>query len=199
MNANEIETEQKPLGQYRPKLCFYHANPKGTGSAVTMCLHPAHDDTDGCIMLKIANQLTIGNRMGPNPTFPTFDWENAVGIKLDFSDLTQMLQVFRGECESINGDNGLYHVSPVGTTHIHLRHLAGPVVGYSFEVYRHGRKESGGEKHAGILFSPAEALGVCEAIAGSLYLVAFGIPMLVPHDTSAYQAAARDMRHAVAA
>lgn len=199
MNANEIETEQKPLGQYRPKLCFYHANPKGTGSAVTMCLHPAHDDTDGCIMLKIANQLTIGNRMGPNPTFPTFDWENAVGIKLDFSDLTQMLQVFRGECESINGDKGLYHTSPLGSTSIRLRHLVDPVAGYLFEVCRYGRKEGEGEKYARMLFGPAEALGVCEAIAGSLYLVAFGIPMLVPHDTSAYQAAARDMRHAVAA
>ena len=48
------------LGSIRPSLCFYHANPKGTGSAVKMNLHPAHDYTDGCIMLKIANQMTVG-------------------------------------------------------------------------------------------------------------------------------------------
>ena len=194
MNANE--TERKPLGQYRPKLCFYHANLKGTGSAVSMNLHPAHDDTDGCVMLTIANQLAVGNRMGPNTTCSTFDWGNAMTVKLDFGDLTQMLQVFRGECESVNGEKGLYHLSPVGATSIRLRHLVDPVAGYSFEVYRHSRTEGEDDKHAGILFSPAEALGVCEAIAGSLYLVAFGIPMLVPHDTSAYQAAAKELRNA---
>ena len=196
---NEQGQEARPLGKYRPSLSFYRANPKGTGSAVQMRLHPAHDDTDGCVMLKIANQMTIGNRMGPNPTFPRFDWENAMTVKLDFNDLTQMLQVFRGECESINEGKGLYHQAPCGTTSIRLRHLVDPVSGYLLEVYRRKGRESENENRAHMLFSPAEALGICEALAGSLYLVAFGIPMLVPHDTSAYQAAAKELRNANAA
>ena len=188
-----------PLGSIRPSLSFYHPNPKGTGSAVQMRLHPAHDYTDGCVMLKISNQMTVGNPMGPNPTFAKFDWENAMTVKLDFSDLTQMLQVLRGECESINAEKGLYHRSPLGQTNIRLRHVVEPTPGYLLEVYRSARNGQGTDGRAVILFKPAEALGICEALAGSLYLVAFGIPMLVPHDTSAYEAKTRELRNANAA
>ena len=201
MNTNTETTPAKPLpplGSIRPSLSFYHANPKGTGCAAQLRLHPAHDYTDGCIMLKIANQMTIGNPMGPNPTYPTFDWENAMTVKLDFSDLCQMLQVFRGECESINGEKGLFHRSPLGMTHIVMRHLVEPVSGYALDIYRSSKKNAGADSHAGILFKPAEALGVCEAITGALSVVAFGIPMLVPHDTAAYREQMREMRNAAA-
>ena len=195
---NETNTKSMtPPGQFRPKLSFYHATPKGTGCAATLELHPAHDDTDGSIMLCVANQMTIGNRMGPNPTFPHFDWENRICVKLDFNDLCAMLQVFRGECETINGDYGLYHRTAKAVTKIQLRHLVDPVSGYSLELYK--TPAGGGEEtRAHLLLSPAEALGLCEAIAGSMYLVGFGIPMLVPHDTSAYRREVREV-HDVAA
>lgn len=194
---NEADSKTTPVGQFRPKLAFYHATAKGTGCATTWALHPAHDDTDGSIWLRLANQMTVGNRMGPNPTFPRFDWDNAINVKLDFSDLCAFLQVFRGECEAINGEHGLIHRSPAGLTRIHLRHMLEPVNGYSLEVYR---TPSGGgeESRAHFLLSPTEATGLCESIAGSMYLVSFGIPMLVPHDTSAYRAQAREARDAAA-
>jgi len=193
------DSRQQEIGRFRPNLTFYHANPKGTGSAVQMNLHPAHDDTDGCIMLKMANQMTVGDRRGPNPTFSRFDWENAMCVKLDFSDLTQILQVLRGECESINDGKGLYHVSPRGSAIIRLSHLVEPVAGYMLDISR--RPTGGGEveNRGRMLLSPSEALGLCETIAGSLYLVSFGIPMLVPHDTSVYRTETREIRNATAA
>ena len=197
MNNETNNKTMTPPGTYRPKLAFFHATPKGTGCAATMELHPAHDDTDGCIMLTVANQMTIGNRMGPNPTFPHFDWENRICVKLDFNDLCAMLQVLRGECESINGDHGLYHRNAKAATKILLRHLVDPVSGYSLELYR-TPAGGGGESHAHLLLNSAEALGLCESIAGSMYLVAFGIPMLVPHDTSEYRARAREVRDVAA-
>ena len=190
--------EERPLGQYRPSLAFYRASAKGTGSAVKMKLHPAHDDTDGSIMLTIANQKTVGSRMGPNPTFSTFDWENAMTVKLDFNDLTQILQVLRGETESINEGKGLYHRSPLGLTGIRFSHMVDPVSGYALDVSRRASKE-GEETRAHFLFNSAEALGICEAITGAMYIVAFGIPMLVAHDTAAYKSEAKAMRHAAAA
>ena len=197
MNEETNNKTQQPIGTYRPKLAFYHPNAKGTGCAATWALHPAHDDTDGSIWLRVANQMTIGNRMGPNPTFPRFDWENPVCVKLDFNDLCAFLQVFRGECESINGEHGLYHRSPAGATRIQLRHLIEPVCGYSLELYK--TPIGGGEEiRAHLLLSPAEALGLCEAIAGSMYVASFGIPMLVPHDTAAYRAQVKETRHAAA-
>ena len=197
MNNETNNKTMPPSGTYRPKLAFYHASPKGTGCAATLELHPAHDDVDGSIWLCVANQMTIGNRMGPNPTFPRFDWENRICVKLDFNDLCAMLQVFRGECESINGDHGLYHRTAKATTKIRLRHLVDPVSGYSLELYK--TPAGGGEEsHAHLLLSPAEALGLCESIAGAMYLVSFGIPMLVPHDTTAYRREAREVRDVAA-
>ena len=197
MNNETNNKTMPPPGTYRPKLAFYHASPKGTGCAATLELHPAHDNVDGSIWLCVANQMTIGNRMGPNPTFPHFDWENRICVKLDFNDLCAMLQVLRGECETINGDHGLYHRTAKATTKIQLRHLVDPVSGYSLELYK--TPAGGGEEtRAHLLLSPAEALGLCESIAGAMYLVSFGIPMLVPHDTTAYRREAREVRDVAA-
>jgi len=196
---NTDKNQQQEIGRFRPNLSFYHANPKGTGSAIQMNLHPAHDDTDGCIMLKMANQMTVGNRQGPNPTYSRFDWENAMTVKLDFSDLTQILQVLRGECESINEGKGLYHVSSRGSASIRLSHLVDPVAGYMLDICRRGAGGSEDENRGRMLLNASEALGLCETIAGSLYLISFGIPMLLPHDTAAYRAETRELHNATAA
>jgi hypothetical protein len=185
-------------GKYRPDLRIYHANGKGTGCALKLNLHPAHDDSDGCIMAVFANQISVGDRNLPAPTFSRFDWENAIAVKLDFNDLCRMLQVFRGECESIEDGRGLYHVSAKANTVINLRHTVEPVSGYMFEVSR-SMNDGGAPRRAHILLAKHEALGIAESIAGSLAVVSFGIPMLVPHDTSAYKAEARRAANAGAA
>jgi len=199
MNSANNKAEQSAvLGQRRPKLAFFRANARGTGCMLTMELHPAHDYTDGCIMMRMAKQKTIGNRLGPNPTYATFDTENDIVVKLDFNDLCRFLQVFRGECETLEEGRGIYHRTARAQTKIVLRHVVDPTPGYSLELYR--TPIGGGEDiHAHMLLSPAEALGICESIAGSLYLVSLGIPMLVPHDTSAYRAENRERRNEAAA
>lgn len=186
-----------PIGRFRPNLTFYHPNAKGTGGALSMNLHPAHDDVGGCIMAKVANQTAVADRRGPNPTFARFDWENAICVKLDFTDLCKILQVFRGECESIDDGRGLYHRSPAGATRIVLRRLVTPVPGYSLELYR-TRADGVSEANAHLLISPIEALGLCEAISGSMSIICFGIPMLIAHDTSAYREKVQEARHVAA-
>lgn len=158
-----------------PCLRFYHPNVKGTGCAMVMKLRPADATQDGFIAVSIANQLTVGNSMGANPTFPTFDWENCVDVVLDFDALCAILQVLRGETESIDGIHGIYHKYKECCQKIQLRHLIDPVCGYSFEVIE-ATANSGEEKRVNILLSPAESLGIYESIAGSMYLIAFGSP-----------------------
>lgn len=197
MNENTMNptTSRKAqtIGSYRPKLALYHPNVKGTGCAIQMELHPAHNDMDGCIMLKAANQLTIGDRRAPTPQFPRFDWKKAINVKLDFNDLCMMLQVFRGECETINEGRGLYHQSAIGTTRIVLRHLLEPICGYSLELYRTQRSGEG-ETRTHFLFSTSEALGLMEAISGSMSIICFGIPMQVEHAQA--RQTATEMRNA---
>ena len=173
-NKNEKVNEYERAPGFRPRLAFYHANPKGTGCAIQMSLHPAHDYEDGGIYMRLANQATVGNPMGPNPTFPRFDWENAISVKLDFNDLSRFLQVMRGECESIEGDRGLWHRTAKGSTNITFRHLVDPVSGYVLTV--NFKSADGEEARAQTLLSPAEALGLCEAFSASMIYVAFGVP-----------------------
>ena len=161
----------------RPRLEFYHPNAKGTGCAMAMALHPADSTQNGFIDVSIANQLTVGNSIGANPTFPTFDWENCVDVVLDFDALCAILQVLRGETESIDGIHGIFHKYKECRQKIQLRHLIDPVHGYSFEVVE-TPANGGDEKRVHMLMSPAESLGILDAIASSMYLIAFGKPMV---------------------
>ena len=176
METNKERNSQgAALGQYRPTLRFYHANQKGTGGALELKLHPAHDNVDGSIMMRVANQCAIGDRRGASPTFARFDWANAICVKLDFNDLCRILQVFRGECESINDDRGLYHQTSRAATKIQLRHLVEPITGYSLEVYRNS-KSGGADASSHIILSSSEAYGIFTALEHSIAFICFGVP-----------------------
>lgn len=158
-----------------PCLRFYHPNAKGTGCAMVMKLRPADATQDGFIVVSFANQMAVGNPYGDNPTFPTFDWENSVDFVLDFNDLCAILQVLRGETESIHEGRGIFHKYKECCQRIQLRHVIEPACGYSFEVFE-TPANGGNEKRVHMLLSPAESLGICESISGSMYLIAFGSP-----------------------
>ena len=86
-NKNEKVDEYERAPGMRPRLALYHANARGTGCAIKMELHPASGAADGGIFCTFAAQKTVGYRLGPNPTFPTFDWTEAHTVKLAFDDL----------------------------------------------------------------------------------------------------------------
>lgn len=173
MNDAQIKSMSEGYEVTMPKLAFYHPNSKGNGCAIILELHLATKDCDGFILCSFANQMTIGNLMGDNPTYPKFDWENSVAVRLRFDDLARVLQVFRGEVEDISDGRGLVHKDGNIINYIWLRHVIDPIHGYQFAVTQ---KKNGKETRHNILLSPAESLGLCEAITGSLYLIAFGKP-----------------------
>ena len=159
----------------RPRLEFYHPNTRGTGCAMVMALSPADSTQNGFIAVSIANQMTVGNPTGDNPTYPTFDWENSVDFVLDFNDLCAILQVLRGETESVCEGRGIFRKYKECCQKIQMRHLVEPVCGYSFEVLEM-TANGGEEKRVHMLMSPAESFGIYEAITGSMHLIAFGSP-----------------------
>lgn len=175
MNRMKLAAMSEGCSINRPRLEFYHPNAKGTGCAMAMALRPADSTQNGFIAVSIANQMTVVNPMGPNPTYPTFDWENSVDVVLDFDALCAILQVLRGETESIGDGRGIFHKYKECCQKIQLRHLIDPVCGYSFEVFE-TPANGGDEKRVHMLLSPAESLGICESIAGSMYLITFGMP-----------------------
>ena len=192
---NSADTQDVTV-RFRPTLAFYHPNAQGTGAALKLEMHPAHDNTDGSIWATMAPQTSIANRRGPTPVFAHFGWESSITVKLDFTDLTKMLMVFRGEAESIEDGKGLLHVTPKGSTKIILRHAIEPVNGYSLEFYR----TSGGcDSSVRIFLFANEALGLTKAIESSFGVICFGIPVVIPRDTSAYRASRKEMDNAPAA
>lgn len=178
MNAeqsNTAETRQVPW-RGRPQSSYYHANGKGTGSAVRFELHPAHGSTPGSIFVELATQNSIGSPAGAQPSFPTFDWENRICFKLDKTDLSQFLQVFRGVQEGIADGKGLFHRSKAASTIIRFNHQIEPRPGYVLSVSR--RSSDGVDRHGYFVFTPSEAFELSVAIESSMIFVAFGVPMV---------------------
>ena len=169
----QSENEQK-LGVYRPQLALYHPNGKGSGGAAKFELHPAHNSSAGCVMLKMAAQSAVACRAGEATQFARFDWENAITVKLDFADISAMLQVFNGECESLGEGRGLYHRSAKAATKIAMRHIVEPKPGYSLDLYRTSTSDNS-ETRTHLLITQTEAEGLRAAILGSMSAICFGV------------------------
>jgi len=199
-NTNAQSVVPAPAG-YRPRLSYYHASPKGTGSAINFELHPAHWASgayvEGSLFVTFANQKTIGVRNGAETVFPSFDWKNKITMRLTMSDISQMLMVFRGMQESIADGKGLFHRSSRYNTMIKFEHRIEPCPGYILEVYRKSLDGSE-QQHAFIAFSPAEAVGLSLAIEQSMGVIAFGIPEVRPR-AAALAAADASLRMAAGA
>ena len=175
---NEKETRDVQPFVRRARKVFYHPNGKGTGSALQLELHPAHEDTEGSVFLTIAPQRSIGVRMDTDTVHPTFDWRNAICLKLNLMDLAQLLQVLRGVQESLADGKGLFHRSSNASAIIKFEHRIEPVPGYLLDV---SKKPLAGElRHVSFFFRAAEAFACALMLEQALVYVAFGIPMVIP-------------------
>jgi hypothetical protein len=178
MNETVKTMNPAAMRKLRPDFAIYHPNGKGTGCAFRMNLLPAGDGHDGCIMMNLANQSSVGNRQGAVPKYPTFDWKNSVVVKFGFPDICKMIQVLRGTSEELEGGKGLYHRSAKYATKITLKHITEPVTGFMLGVYRSPAMKTVAEEEqsARILLSTWEALGIALAFEHSIGAVCFGVP-----------------------
>jgi len=175
---------------YRPRLSFYHANGKGSGSAARFELVPACGDREGSVFLTLASQKSVasGSVDQGNRQYATFDWKNRIAVKLNFGDLCQMLSVFKGQAATIADGKGLYHDSRTTTTRINLTRQAEPYAGLALEVSRRGKAESEQVLRTRIIFNNTEAFGLGAVLEQILGLLAFGIPNDVSYTSSSARA-----------
>ena len=151
----------------RPAITICHANAMGTGTALRLELHPARTDSDGSILATIAPQ----NEIKP---VASFYWNNSISVRLCLMDLAKILQVFRGNYESIDDGKGLYHRTINGFTVVRLYHRIEPIGGYVLDV---AHKPNDGETvRLVFLMTYDEAFALAEAIAHAMLYVAFGVP-----------------------
>jgi hypothetical protein len=116
--------------------------------------------------------------MDTDTVHPTFDWRNAICLKLNLMDLAQLLQVLRGVQESLADGKGLFHRSSNASAIIKFEHRIEPVPGYLLDV---SKKPLAGElRHVSFFFRAAEAFACALMLEQALVYVAFGIPMVIP-------------------
>jgi len=156
--------------QYRPKLLFYHANAKGSGSAAQFECYAANSDQEGRFFVSMAPQRQVADE-GQNATF---DWKNKVVVKLGFGDLSAILLVLRGRTAELGDSKGLYHDSKTSTTIIRLTKQVEPYSGYAFELSRKSKEGNEAINRVRIVFSDIEAYGLACALEQSMGLIAFG-------------------------
>lgn len=163
---------------FRPRLSFYHANGKGTGSAARFEVVPACGDRDGVVYLTLAPQKSVatGSVEQGNRQYATFDWTNRITVKLNFGDLCQMLLVLKGQTATIGEGKGLYHDSRASTTMINLTRQTEPHPGHALEVSRRGKGDAEQASRVRLVFNAAEAYGLGAALEQTLGLLAFGVP-----------------------
>ena len=158
----------------KPNWTMFNPNAKGTGSALRLELHPASPDADGAIFATIAPQKTVGTVGATELIIPTFDWEKAIRLKLNYLDLTEILQVLRGYCESIADGKGLFHRTTKANMVIKFEHRIEPVCGYMLYV---ARRPIGGEiERVSFFLRRAEAIALSDVIANALLYVTLGTP-----------------------
>lgn len=164
------------LREFPVNLRFYHANSKGSGSAMQLELRPAVADHDGAIFLLLAAQKSVANLVNGARQFATFDWKNRINVKLNFSDISAMLMVFEGKRENINEGKGLYHTLKEITNVIYVERKAEPYPGVEIGISKRIKGQEGQEQRLRLLLNPVEAFGLGRVLMLTLPLIAFGIP-----------------------
>ena len=151
----------------RPAITICHANARGTGTAIRLELYPARLDVEGSI------RATIAPQKATKPV-AEFDWGNSISVWIGFLELAKILQVFRGQYESIDDGKGLYYRTGDGYTVVRLYHRIEPIGGYVLDV---SHKSNDGDT-VRLIFSMTydETFAICEAIDHAMIYVAFGVP-----------------------
>jgi hypothetical protein len=175
-STTKLFDEAPANSSYRPRLTFYHANGKGSGSAAQFEVVPAAGDRSGAVYMTLARQNSVaGVNDDGKRQYASFDWQNKVIAKLNFNDLCQMLLVSSGKNKTIADGKGLYHDSRNKTTIINVTRQTEPFPGLVLEVSRKDKDGDHDPIRVRIVLNDAETYGLGAVLEQSLSVVAFGI------------------------
>ena len=161
--------ERKHMMTDKRTFALYHANAKGTGSALLMGVWNANESEHSAGYLRI--EMAAQKEINKERSYPSFDWEDAWGMKFGPVEIAQMLQVFDGITESVNDGKGFTHKGNNIQHRIWLRYRTEPTSGYALEVCR--VKSDGVENRRTFVFTDAEALALSVALEGALTRICF--------------------------
>lgn len=167
------DTTQKTNPSYPQALRFYHPSASGRGAA--MQLEPRFSNRQAerynCFFLEMAAQQTPPRQADGQRVPASFNWQHKLTVKLDFTDICELLLVLEGRVEKAGGKrDGLFHQTNNANTIIKCQRAdqGGYFIGLS-------RKEaaSGEAARVSIVLTDAEALGLRHVLQSSLFFLSF--------------------------
>lgn len=151
---------------HKPTLRFCKPNGRGTGSAIEFKFYPATENGEGEIFVSIAQQVTNNDIM-------KFDFDNAYVFKLRFENVCRVLQVIRGETESLYDLTNKGIVDDYGTV-FSFRHCVEGEAHYEFHITYKSADENYDDYDVRFEMNTAQALGLCVVLEDCLPKMAFG-------------------------
>jgi hypothetical protein len=173
--SQHTSAESKDAGSRRfsgNRLALFHANAAGTGTAMSIDFRPRRATGMPCMFLELAPQKTPSQNKAGQRIPGTFDWDRKITVKLEFTDVCELLSVMEGVQEQAGGDRrGLYHQNGRSSTMISFQRNA------EKGVYWLGlsRKSEGDREPARLNFALTlvEAVGLRFVIRSALLNLAF--------------------------
>jgi len=183
-NNDTVDVMEAPR-MYAQKLAIYHPSGAGTGAALQLEPRLNRRDTDhyNCFFLELAPQKSVASQDGNGRVPASFDWARKLTVKLDFTDICEMLAVLEGRCDKLGGQkSGLFHKNGQSSTVIGLQKAekGGYFLGLS--------KKSGADgavSRVNISLSDAEAIGLRSVFQAGLFFITFHTHLFGPIPTAA--------------
>lgn len=154
----------------RPAFTLYHANGKGTGSAIAFRITAATPQQPGFVQIEIARQQTVGDI--ERRVFPTFDWKGRIIARLTPLEIGEVIGVFRGVAESVRDGAGFLHKTDGRSSKITLVHMVEPRASYQLKVAQD--TIAGEDKEVAIYITPQEAFTLEVGLSASMGKLCFG-------------------------
>lgn len=154
------------------KVDIFHPNAKGTGSALSVEVHPAKVDFGGKVLLSFIAQMPYEGET----VFPRFDYGNRITISLDPLEVEKLLEVFEGQTESIEDGKGFFIVSTASRTSFKCRHILYPATGYALtvKVERTTEGEVTETRSSTFTLTPSEGGMLYHGLRATMGLLLFG-------------------------
>lgn len=159
----------------RARLAFYHANAKGSGTAIQFDLGGSSDgDERGVrLFLDMAHQKTAPSRGEEGRVPATFDWGQKATVKLGVSDVCEFLAVLCGRKAQAGDERlGLYHDAGAVNTAIGFKR-DGESGQYGLSISKKG-KDGTSVFRGYILLGEGEAVGLQVVLQAALVRMTFG-------------------------
>jgi len=168
------DTESKVAGKtFAHKLVIYHPTAAGSGAALQLEPRVNRQEADryNCFFLEMAAQKTAAARTDGKRVPASFDWEHKLTVKLDFTDICEMLAVLEGRVDKLGGaKSGIFHQNGNSSTVITLQKAdkGGYFIGLSKKI-----GQDGALARVNMSLSEAEAIGLRSIFQAGLFFITF--------------------------